>query len=235
VIRKASDVDVLLITGMRDNTPVSNLSHLVPGSRLIEVRIRASHQTLRNRRYYCQNDCSHGERPVFGKIYQPTRKVFEHCPTLTFANNTTGSDQIEKFAEESLFPFLDGDLERLATMVRPVADFPCSGIDFRHVLNISQRPSGLTLCISLMAAHFARNWSETHYIASCEVGGFVFASPLSMHVNIPLALIRDDAKLPPPMVSVPKLSSHISAPISNKKGQGRIGIDPSFFQLRPPS
>ena len=35
-------VDVLLITGMRDEAPVAALSHLVPDSRLLEVRVQAS-------------------------------------------------------------------------------------------------------------------------------------------------------------------------------------------------
>lgn len=228
-ISKANDVDVLLITGMRDDAPVSNLSHLVTGSRLIEVRVITSRQTLRNRFYYRQSNCRDDEEPVFEKESQATRKGFEYCPTLTFANNATGSDQVEKFAEDNLLPLLNGDLERLARMVRRVTDFPCSGIDFRHVLNISQIPSGLSLCISLMKANFTGDWSQIRFIASCEVGGFVFASPLSMDVNIPLALIRDAGKLPPPMVSVPKPCSHISAPKSNRKEQRCIGIDPSLF------
>ena len=39
VVYGAADADVLLITGMRDEAPVAALSHLVPDSRLLEVRV----------------------------------------------------------------------------------------------------------------------------------------------------------------------------------------------------
>ncbi|KAJ5175665.1 uncharacterized protein N7482_001542 [Penicillium canariense] len=46
----AVDVDVLLITGMRDEAPVAAMSHLVPDSRLLEVRVQASEETRRARK-----------------------------------------------------------------------------------------------------------------------------------------------------------------------------------------
>lgn len=81
---------------------------------------------------------------------------------------------------------------RLADMVRPTTDFPRQNIVFRHVLGISQQPGGLTLCTSLLQSHFASDWSSVAAIACCEVGGIVFASPLSLQVNIPLMLIQYD-------------------------------------------
>jgi len=50
VVGSAADVDVLLITGMRDEAPVAIFSHLVHNSRLIEVHVEASKQTRRIRR-----------------------------------------------------------------------------------------------------------------------------------------------------------------------------------------
>lgn len=50
VVYGAVDVDVLLITGMRDEAPVPALSHLVPESRLLEVHIQANDSTRRRRR-----------------------------------------------------------------------------------------------------------------------------------------------------------------------------------------
>jgi adenine/guanine phosphoribosyltransferase-like PRPP-binding protein len=44
----------------------------------------------------------------------------------------------------------------------------------------------------------------------CEAGGFIFATALGQAINIPLALIRNANKLPPPTFSVPKPQSHIS-------------------------
>ncbi|CAG8118858.1 unnamed protein product [Penicillium salamii] len=54
-------------------------------------------------------------------------------------------------------------------------------------------------------------------MVSCEAGGFVFASPLALRVKKPLALIRDDGKVPPPTYSVSKVASHISDPLHSKE------------------
>lgn len=56
VVDGAGDVDVLLITGMRDEAPVAAFSHLVPGSRLLDVRVKASKETRRSRRGYHGGD-----------------------------------------------------------------------------------------------------------------------------------------------------------------------------------
>ena len=50
VVQGAPGVHVLLITGMRDESPVAALSHLVPCSRLLEVRVNASEDTREARR-----------------------------------------------------------------------------------------------------------------------------------------------------------------------------------------
>jgi len=42
-------------------------------------------------------------------------------------------------------------------MVRPVPDFPRLGMEFRHVLGISQQPGGLALYTSLLQTHFTGN------------------------------------------------------------------------------
>jgi adenine phosphoribosyltransferase len=96
-------------------------------------------------------------------------------------------------------------------MVRLIPDFPCPGIPFRHVLNISQQDGGLELCVSLVHPLFTGNWSNVHAMVSCEAGGFVFASALACYENVPLMLVREAGKLPLPTYSVLKTSSHISA------------------------
>ncbi len=45
VVYSAADVNVLLITGMRDEAPVAAFSHLVPDSRLLEIYVKASKET----------------------------------------------------------------------------------------------------------------------------------------------------------------------------------------------
>jgi hypothetical protein len=49
VVHNAVGIDVLLITGMRDEAPVATFSHLVPESKLIEVRIEVTQETHRAR------------------------------------------------------------------------------------------------------------------------------------------------------------------------------------------
>lgn len=137
----------------------------------------------------------------------PTR---EYRPSLIFENHATGSEAARKFAEHSLLPFVHEDLQQLANMVRPVPDFPCPGIEFRHVLDVAQQPGGLALSTSLLQSHFTGDWVKVDAIVCCEAGGFIYASALASQVDVPLALVREAGKLPPPTISVPRGASHIS-------------------------
>ncbi|KAI9367298.1 phosphoribosyltransferase-like protein [Aspergillus egyptiacus] len=210
VVYAAGDTDVLLVTGMRDEAPVAVLSHLVPHIRLLEVRVRASGETRRIRLGYDSRDCDSGNEDK------------DYSANLIFDNNLAGDDEPKRFAKQYLLPFLHKDLERLASMVRPVPDFPEPGIEFRHVLDISQQPGGLPLCVSLLQSHFIGDWGKVDAIACSEAGGYIFASALSSQVNVRLALIREARKLPPPTASVCKPTSHISSFASNDSKQKRI-------------
>ncbi|KAJ5165286.1 uncharacterized protein N7500_007116 [Penicillium coprophilum] len=200
VVHGAGDVDVLLITGMRDEAPVAAFSPLVPGSRLLEVHVKASKETRHTRR-----GCHDGDDDT-SKL-----KLSDYPPSLIFDNDATGDKAGKEFAEAFLLPYFDEDLQRLDNMVRSVPDFPRPGVEFRHILNISQQPGGLALCTSLLQTHFTGDWTTVDAIACCETGGFIYAPALASRVDIPLALIREAGKLPPPTVSVLKCSSHISS------------------------
>ncbi|KAF1937051.1 phosphoribosyl transferase domain protein [Clathrospora elynae] len=206
VVRDAVDVDVLLITGMRDEAPVASFSHLVPESRLLEVHVQADEQT-RHIRGACDGD-GNAEN---NNDSNDSTSAMDHCPTLIFNNVTPGNETAKDFAEQYLLPFFNEDLERLAKMVRSIPDFPRPAIDFRHVLGIVQHPSGLSLCTALLQTHFLGTWANIDALVSYGVGSLVFAPALALKVNVPLVLIRDAGKLPPPTVSVTKASSHISA------------------------
>ena len=111
-------------------------------------------------------------------------------------------------------------------MVRPVSDdFPRPGVEFRHVLNISQQPGGLTLCTPLLQTHFAGIWGKVDVVACCEAGGFVYASAPPLQDNVPLALIRESGKLPTPTVSVFKSTSHIPSSTSDYLEGNRIVME----------
>lgn len=213
VVHNAVGVDVLLITGMRDEAPVATLSHLVPASRVLEVYIRTSDEIRKVRRQGGgDNNDSHST-------------VLDHSPSLVFENDQTGDEKAKRFAENYLLPFFGDELQRLAEMVGRVSDFPCPGIEFHHILNIAQQPNGLALCASLLQSHFRGDWNNVDMIACCEAGGFVFAPVLASRVDVPLALIREEGKLPPPTVSVSRSASHISASATASKLSKRTRIE----------
>ncbi|KAK0708676.1 phosphoribosyl transferase domain protein [Lasiosphaeris hirsuta] len=217
VVNGATDVDVLFVTGMRDEAPVAAFSHLLPGSRLLGVRVEASEETRQFRRGCKGDGVVVGDGKTTGRNGED-----EEAPNFIFRNDTAGNRAAEGFAEERLLPFFHDDLRRLDKMVCSVPDFPRPGIEFRHVLNISQQPGGLALCASLLQAHFTGDWAKIDAVVCCEAGGYVFASALALVVNVPLVLIREGGKLPPPTVTALKSSSHIS---SVPKGLGEKNIE----------
>lgn len=212
LVHDTAGVDVLLITGMRDEAPVAELSHLVSYSRLLDVRVKAS-KDVQHARGGSKGGADN-ENITNGKTEVTP---VEYRPSLIFGNSVTGIEAPKKFAEDYLLPFFHEDLQRLANMVQPVPDFPRPGIEFRHVLNISQRPGGLDLCSALMQTHLTGDWAEVDAVVCCEAGGFIQASALASRVDIPLALIREAGKLPPPTYSVPKPTSHISSTADHAK------------------
>jgi len=139
VVYGAADVDVLLITGMRDEAPVAALAHLVPDSRLLEIRVKASEETRHVRRgcHGSDNDNDSNQDNKDGNNSGSNLTALDYRPSLIFDNNTAGNEAAKRFAEYYLLPFFHKDLQRLAHMVRQVPDFPRPGIEFRHVLGIS--------------------------------------------------------------------------------------------------
>ncbi|EED16931.1 conserved hypothetical protein [Talaromyces stipitatus ATCC 10500] len=222
LVSEHSDADVLLITGMRDEAPLAAFSHLVPDSRLLDVRVQASEEMRRIRRG-CSSREDDGDR--FGDNRGSDSTTLEYRPSFVFDNNTNGVSEACRFFRELLLLFLNEDLQKLADMVPRVIDFPSPGIEFRNVLGIAKQKGGLGICISRLKAHFPGDWSDVDAIVSCEVGGFVFASPLAVEVDVPLVLIREAGKLPSPTVSVKKTSSYISSLEPNKPKEKVIEIE----------
>ena len=136
-------------------------------------------------------------------------------PSLIFGNDVTGDEPAGRFTEYSLLQLLHEDFQLLADMVRQKPDFLRPGIEFRHVLDICQRPGGLALCTSLLQSHYSGDWAKVDLLISCEAGGFVYGSTLAARVNRPLTLVREAGKLPPPTISVVKYPSHISSVASD--------------------
>ncbi|EXJ72047.1 uncharacterized protein A1O5_04550 [Cladophialophora psammophila CBS 110553] len=224
VVQGAADLDVLLITGMRDEAPVAALSHLVPDSRLVEVRVQASEQKRLVRRgcHVNDDDTDNKKNNSDSNNTRSDITALDYRPSLIFNNDTIGKEAAKRFAEHYLLPFVHQDLQRLANMVRLVPDFPRPGIEFRDVLGISQQLGGLALCTSLLQTHFIGDWANVDRVVCCEAGGFVYASALASQVDVPLVLIREAGKLPPPTISAIKFPSHIALSASNDSKQKRI-------------
>ena len=208
----AADVDVLFITGMRDDAPVAFFSHLVPESRVVDVHVQTS-------------ESSRVARGVVGDN-KANGTALSYRPNLIFENNLPGPRAAHEFAQSGLHHFVHNDIERLADMVRAVPNFPKPDIQFRHVLGISQQPGGLTLCASLLESHLTETWAKIDAIVCCEVGGLVFAPALASLVGVPLVPIREAGKLPPPTISVAKDTSYISSLTRSQTNVGkRIEIE----------
>ncbi|EXM18569.1 hypothetical protein FOTG_13386 [Fusarium oxysporum f. sp. vasinfectum 25433] len=146
VVSDAADMDVLVITGMRDEAPTATLSHLVSNSRLLDLRVTASEKTRQARRkcqindnYRHNHDCKNDNRGSNGSNCKSNSTTLDYRHSLVFDNEATGDEVIKRFADQYLIPLLHEDLERLANMVVPMPNFPRPGIEFRHVLNIAQR------------------------------------------------------------------------------------------------
>jgi adenine phosphoribosyltransferase len=206
LVHDNTGVDVLFVTGMREQGPVAAVSHLVPGSRVIEIRIRTDDEPA--------EQVDHPGHP-------------RRC--LAFKNTVLGDKAADKFAKYRLLPFFDEELLQLAEMVPTIADFPRPGVVFQDVLKIAQQKGGLELCASLMQRLATVDRTSFDAIVGCEAGGFVFASTLAIEVDLPLVLVRKAGKIPPPTISAAKSVSHISSMTTGGLEEERIEVDQAFI------
>jgi len=209
-----ANLDVLFITGLREEAPVAAYSHLIPDVKMVELRVEAKAETCMARRGLRPSKKDNGACDT----EKSNAAGSSSRPDFVFNNdsNVVGPNKEIKAFISNCLPLVlpnDSGLKRLADMVRSVADFPRQGIMFQHVLGIAQHSNGLSLCTSLLKSHFVvggGNWKTVDAIVSCEAGGFIFASALASNVKLPLVLIREEGKLPPPTLSVVKAASHVS-------------------------
>ncbi|KAI1814186.1 hypothetical protein GGS20DRAFT_549726 [Poronia punctata] len=166
LVHIAGDVDVLLITGLREESPVAILSHLVPESKLVEVGVRASEESRWDRlngRYNSDIEEEEDEGGINGPdvdnnvnnnvdsdVFSDAVLPVNSRPTLVFNNDVTGRIPAEQFALDHLCHFLHPHLRALENTVRPVPDFPRQSIEFRHVLGVAEHRDGLLLSTELI-------------------------------------------------------------------------------------
>ncbi len=82
----------------------------------------------------------------------------------------------------------------LDAAIRKVNDFPKEGIVFFDITSILSNSEAFRYCIDRMVALYRE--AEIDKIVAVEARGFLFASPLSERLGIPLILARKKGKLP---------------------------------------
>ncbi|KAM7188750.1 phosphoribosyl transferase [Rhypophila sp. PSN 637] len=155
---------------------VANVSYLVLNSRVVEVHVRADNETMRQRRSMMPPASSEDS-------FDAAPNTLNYIPDFIFENHASGDINVKNFAARYLVPYSGkrDDLRRLESMICCVPNFLRHGVDFRHVLGISQ-----------------------------QLGGIPLADIDAIGVDIPLVIIRKARKLPPPVVLVAKGQSNIS-------------------------
>lgn len=91
------------------------------------------------------------------------------------------------------------DLAELAALIRPVPDFPKAGILFRDITPLLASRLRDTL-LALDALYSEAEWAGIAGIVGVESRGFLLASALAFHRDLPLLLVRKPGKLPPPVM-----------------------------------
>ncbi|KAB5572477.1 phosphoribosyl transferase domain protein [Coniochaeta sp. 2T2.1] len=221
VVYGVEDVDVLLITGMRDESPVAAFGHLVPDSRLIEIRVTASEETRRAQRKLTGGDeqGDADEKPL----------SMDYRPTFTFDNDEDGNKnqnlKLKKLGRNLHEIYFGEHIKTLSSLVRSIPDYPRRGITFRHVLGMFEVDNSHDIIGDFMSnavIDFADSpWEVSHghhygaqtspVVVGVESGGSFFAGALiEYYTNNGAVLMRGAGKVPPPKFSVVKKRSHIS-------------------------
>ncbi|OUT61617.1 MAG: adenine phosphoribosyltransferase [Rhodopirellula sp. TMED11] len=82
----------------------------------------------------------------------------------------------------------------LKDFIRDIPDFPKPGILYRDIAPLLRSPEAFAEAIRQMCAPFEDQ--QIDVIAAAEARGFIFAGPMSLHLNAGLVPIRKPGKLP---------------------------------------
>ncbi|KAK3374234.1 phosphoribosyl transferase domain protein, partial [Lasiosphaeria ovina] len=224
VVYGNADVDVLLVTGMRDAAPVAAFAHLVCHSRVVDICVTAAKETrLARRGRGARSQNNSVDNPICIDD-EPMRIDDDDDSPASMRDNAAAA---KSFAAAQLLPLLHDDLARLAGMVASTRGFPRAGVAFRNVLGVARTPGGIPLAATLLQRHLFLSSGGAGAVVAPEAGGFVFAAALVMqldpHFELPLVAVRAAGRLPPPTVSVDKPESHVSSNGSGGGGGGNGG------------
>lgn len=90
-------------------------------------------------------------------------------------------------------------IEKLASFVKSIPDFPKEGILYRDVTGILESAEGLSLAIDELEKTL--QGVDFDYVVGLEARGFIFGTPLALRFNKPFVPIRKKGKLPRKTVS----------------------------------
>ncbi len=91
------------------------------------------------------------------------------------------------------------DLERVGALLRPVPDFPKSGILFWDIEPVLRDPRAMDAIIDAFVDYWIEH--DIDVIAGFDARGFIFGSILAHQTNLPFVQIRKKGKLPGKVVS----------------------------------
>ncbi|MBS1718132.1 MAG: adenine phosphoribosyltransferase [Armatimonadetes bacterium] len=80
------------------------------------------------------------------------------------------------------------------SLIRDVPDFPKPGILFKDIAPVVENPAAMKEAIELLAEDAKKHHADA--ILGIESRGFVFGTPLAMHLNLPFIMARKLGKLP---------------------------------------
>ncbi len=84
-------------------------------------------------------------------------------------------------------------MHTLHSHIRTVPDFPKPGIMFYDIMPLFSSPDALREVVEALASAWH---GKVDRIAALEARGFLFGTPLSLALSVPLALVRKKGKLP---------------------------------------
>ncbi len=87
----------------------------------------------------------------------------------------------------------------LASLIRPVPDFPKPGILFRDITPLLADPDGFAEAIRRLAEPW--RGEKLDAIAAVEARGFLFAGPLALELDVGVIPVRKPGKLPAATIS----------------------------------
>ena len=89
-------------------------------------------------------------------------------------------------------------MANLEQYIRTIEDFPKPGIGFKDITTLLKEPHAFKLAIERFVSHYQDK--TIHKVVGIESRGFIFATPVAMHLNAGFIPARKPKKLPAPVI-----------------------------------